>query len=75
MPAQLTFTPLSEADLSEMFQDDPDGLRRYRLLHAVLVDSQLHIGKLANRCTWRAVRVEMMGVADTLLAESLHEVA
>jgi transposase len=40
MPAQLTFTPLSEADLSEMFQDDPDGLRRYRLLHAVLVDSR-----------------------------------
>jgi len=43
--------------------------------YAVLVDGQLHIGKLANRCTWRVVRVEMMGVADTLLAESLHEVA
>jgi len=43
--------------------------------YAVLVDGQLHIGKLANRCTWRAVRAEMMGVADALLAESLHEVA
>lgn len=38
MPAQLTLLPLTEADLSELFGDDTDGLRRYQLLHAVLVE-------------------------------------
>ncbi|MEP7190352.1 MAG: helix-turn-helix domain-containing protein, partial [Roseiflexaceae bacterium] len=38
MPAQLTLLPLAEADLSELFGDDTDGLRRYQLLHAVLVE-------------------------------------
>ncbi|MFN8503719.1 AAA family ATPase [Kouleothrix sp.] len=40
MPAHATFTPLSEADLSELFRDDAEGLRRYRLLHAVLAESK-----------------------------------
>jgi transposase len=38
MPAQLTLLPLTEAELSELFSDDIDGLRRYQLLHAVLVE-------------------------------------
>jgi len=37
MPALPTFTPLSETDLAALFDDDPEGLRRYSLLHAVLV--------------------------------------
>jgi len=37
MPALPTFTPLSETDLAALFEDDTEGLRRYRLLHAVLV--------------------------------------
>lgn len=42
MPVQPLFTPLSEADLSEVFRNDADGLRRYRLLHAVLADNLTH---------------------------------
>ena len=38
MPTQPTFVPLSEAELSSLFGDDPDGMRRYRLLHAVLAE-------------------------------------
>ncbi len=38
MPAQPTLLPLTEAELSELFGDDTDGLRRYQLLHAVLVE-------------------------------------
>jgi hypothetical protein len=38
MPAQPTLLPLTEAELSELFSDDTDGLRRYQLLHAVLVE-------------------------------------
>src|SRR6266540_3396613 len=37
MPALPTFTPLSETDLDALFEDDTEGLRRYWLLHAVLV--------------------------------------
>src|SRR6266511_33933 len=38
MPALPTFTPLSETDLAALFDDDTEGLRRYWLLHAVLVE-------------------------------------
>ena len=38
MPALPTFTPLSEADLAALFDGDAEGLRRYQLLHAVLVE-------------------------------------
>ncbi|MEO7913611.1 MAG: AAA family ATPase [Roseiflexaceae bacterium] len=38
MPAQPTLLPLTEAELSELFSDDAEGLRRYQLLHAVLVE-------------------------------------
>jgi transposase len=38
MPAQPTLLPLTEAELSELFGDDMDGLRRYQMLHAVLVE-------------------------------------
>src|SRR6185369_17445852 len=38
MPTQPTLLPLTEEELSELFADDPDGLRRYQLLHAVLVE-------------------------------------
>src|SRR5690349_2342797 len=39
MPAQHpTLLPLTEAELSELFGDDTDGLRRYQLLHAVLAE-------------------------------------
>ncbi len=37
MPTQPTLLPLTEAELAELFGDDSDGLRRYQLLHAVLV--------------------------------------
>jgi len=38
MPTQPTLLPLTEAELSELFGDDTDGLRRYQLLHAVLAE-------------------------------------
>jgi AAA ATPase-like protein/Homeodomain-like domain-containing protein len=38
MPTQPTLLPLTEAELSELFGDDTDGLRRYELLLAVLVE-------------------------------------
>jgi transposase len=37
VPAQTTLPTLTDADLAELFGDDLDGIRRYRLLHAVLV--------------------------------------
>ena len=38
MPTQPTLLPLTEAELAKLFGDDTDGLRRYQLLHAVLVE-------------------------------------
>jgi len=38
MPALPTLLPLSEAELSDLFGEDVDGLRRYWLLHAVLAE-------------------------------------
>jgi transposase len=38
MPASPTLLPLSEAELSDLFGEDVDGLRRYWLLHAVLAE-------------------------------------
>jgi transposase len=38
MPALPTLLPLSETELSDLFGDDADGLRRYWLLHAVLAE-------------------------------------
>ena len=38
MPTQPTLLPLTEAELTELYGDDTDGLRRYQLLHAVLVE-------------------------------------
>src|SRR5215217_5019242 len=54
MPAQLTLLPLTEADLSELFGDDTDGLRRYQLLRAVLVEGKTQrqaaeAGKVSER--------------------------
>src|SRR5262245_10690043 len=37
VPAQTTLPMLPDADLAEQFGDDLDGIRRYRLLQAVLV--------------------------------------
>jgi hypothetical protein len=38
MPVQPSLLPLTEAELAELFGDDADGMRRYQLLHAVLVE-------------------------------------
>ena len=39
MPAQQpSLLPLTQAELSDLFGDDADGLRRYQLLHAVLAE-------------------------------------
>src|SRR5215212_8825985 len=40
MPTQPSLLPLTEAELSELFGDDSDGLRRYQLLRAVLVEGK-----------------------------------
>jgi transposase len=37
VPTQTTLPTLTDAELAELFGDDLDGIRRYRLLHAVLV--------------------------------------
>lgn len=40
MSVHTTFTPLSDTDLSELFHNDAEGLRRYRLLHAILAEGK-----------------------------------
>jgi transposase len=57
MPAQPSFIPLSDAELAELFGDDSDGLRRYRLLYAVLVEGKTqHDAAAAGGVSERTVR-------------------
>jgi transposase len=57
MPALPTFTPLSEADLAALFDDDAEGLRRYWTLHAVLAKGcTQREAALTGRVSERTVR-------------------
>ena len=61
MPARPTFTPLPEAELSELFHNDPEGLRRYHLLHALLVEGKTQreaaeLGQVSERTVRNILR-------------------
>jgi len=57
VPALPTLPVLSEEELIDLFGDDPDGLRRYRLLYAVLVDGMTQREAAdANETSERTVR-------------------
>ncbi|HEY3230117.1 MAG TPA: helix-turn-helix domain-containing protein, partial [Roseiflexaceae bacterium] len=57
MPALPTLPVLSEEELIDLFGDDPDGLRRYRLLYAVFVDGMTQREAAdANETSERTVR-------------------
>src|SRR5436190_430314 len=73
MPAQPTLLPLTEAELSELFGDDPDGLRRYQLLHAVLVEGMTQRqAAQASQVSERTVRNIMRAYAQRGGLEALR---
>ncbi|HEU5097951.1 MAG TPA: AAA family ATPase [Roseiflexaceae bacterium] len=65
MPAQHpTLIPLTEAELSDLFGDDADGLRRYQLLHAVLAEGMTQrqaaeAGQVSERTVRNILRAYM----------------
>jgi transposase len=73
MPAQPTLLPLTEAELSELFGDDTDGLRRYQLLHAVLVEGMTQRQAAeASQVSERTVRNIMRAYAQRGGLEALR---
>jgi len=73
MPAQPTLLPLTEADLAELFGDDTDGLRRYQLLHAVLVEGMTQRQAAeASQVSERTVRNIMRAYAQRGGLEALR---
>jgi hypothetical protein len=67
MPAQHpTLLPLTEAELSELFGDDADGLRRYQLLHAVLAEGMTQrqaaeVAQVSERTVRNIIRTYAQG--------------
>lgn len=66
MPAQATFTPLPEADLSDLFHDDPEGLRRYHLLAMLLAEGKTQreaaaAGQVSERTVRNILRAYTQG--------------
>ena len=65
MPAQTTLPTLTDADLAELFGDDLDGIRRYRLLHSVLVTGmRQREAAEANAISERTVRNVLRAYAE-----------
>src|SRR5215212_2990933 len=73
MPTQPTLLPLTEAELMELFGHDTDGLRRYQLLHAVLVEGMTQRQAAdAGQVSERTVRNIMRTYAQRGGLESLR---
>jgi AAA ATPase domain/Homeodomain-like domain len=73
MPTQPTLLPLTEAELSKLFGDDTDGLRRYQLLHAVLVEGMTQRqAAAAGQVSERTVRNIMRAYAQRGGLEALR---
>src|SRR5215467_3951979 len=73
MPAHLTLPILNEEELVALFSDDRDGLRRYRLLHGLLVQNmtQREAARL-NAVSERTVRNILRAYAQSGRLESLR---
>lgn len=73
MPALPTLTPLSDTELAALFDNDAEGLRRYRLLHAVLVDGLTQReAALASGVSERTVRNILRAYAQSGGLEALR---
>src|SRR5215212_2866437 len=73
MPTQPTLLPLTEAELMELFGHDTDGLRRYQLLHAVLVEGMTQRQAAdASQVSERTVRNIMRAYAQRGGLEALR---